>query len=395
MKTNGIALWASVACFVGAFGAIGACGSGTKNTPPAAGACGNAVVEAGEDCDDGNSNNTDTCDNSCHKVDKGCGVCGNGKVENCEACDAGKDNGVAGSGCTKDCKSDPNCGNGKVDAGEECDEGAMKNSSAPDATCTPSCKKPKCGDGIVQTGECCDDGPPAENMGKCGMDCKSGMNCGSGGAGGTGGAGGGGGFCMGAKTFAKVVSNQTNPQMAGTGLPSVWSYSGLIGAQAGKKMCQDVGADHVCTYTDVVAAEQAGELKNLPTNFTYWLHRATAVPDAKQPNKTCNAPADCGGADDCAGNKCVWKPGAGGRCNDWTYPTDHVSDGEWFRVFQQNDPTNAGGVQTGQLVYHFDADTTYDGTMNHTSNKSETTLGTSGSCGSKQRAILCCFPACP
>lgn len=40
--------------------------------------CGNGIVEAGEQCDDGNTNNTDSCRTNCTTNTP---VCGNGTVE--------------------------------------------------------------------------------------------------------------------------------------------------------------------------------------------------------------------------------------------------------------------------------------------------------------------------
>jgi len=79
--------------------------------------CGNSIVEPGEDCDDGNSINTDAC---------------------------------------VDCE-DAECGDGHIWAGvEECDDG---NSSDYDL-CTNACENSTCGDGIRQpsNGEECDMG---------------------------------------------------------------------------------------------------------------------------------------------------------------------------------------------------------------------------------------------
>ncbi len=398
MNWNKIALLGFAGVFAGAVGALGACGSGqngNKSSGSGNGVCGNAVVEGTEECDDGNANNSDSCKNDCTKNMGNPNLCGNGKLDTGEDCDDGKANGTNGDPCASNCVKAANskCGNGMPDAGEDCDEGA-KNSNDPTATCTLSCHKPKCGDGIIQGAECCDDGPQNEIMGKCKPDCS--CNGGQGGSGQGGQGGQGGDICANQKVFNKVVSNQTNPNMAGTGLPSVWSYKGLIGTTAGKALCQDVGADHVCSYAEIVKADGKGELANLPTNMTYWLHRTTNVPDPKLNNKACNSDPECGGADVCDGNTkiCAWKPGAGGRCNDWTYPTGHISDGEWFEVFQNGSAKNSGAVHTGNMAYHFDADTAYDGTGAHISNKSETTLGNSGACGGASRSILCCFPVC-
>src|SRR5205807_2566240 len=81
--------------------------------------CGNGVVEAGEECDDGNANDCDACSNGCTLV-TGCGdgvVCGN------EQCDDG--NGASCDGCSASCALEPGgrCGDGVVDAScnEQCD----------------------------------------------------------------------------------------------------------------------------------------------------------------------------------------------------------------------------------------------------------------------------------
>jgi cysteine-rich repeat protein len=71
--------------------------------------CGNGVVEDGEECDDGNTNDADACRNRCKKA-----VCGDGVVAaGLEECDDG--NTVPDDGCT-DCKTDgATCGASGVD----------------------------------------------------------------------------------------------------------------------------------------------------------------------------------------------------------------------------------------------------------------------------------------
>lgn len=58
--------------------------------------CGNTILEAGEQCDDGNANNNDSCTNSCiiHTPP----VCGNNIVEAWEQCDGGN---ACNTNCTK------------------------------------------------------------------------------------------------------------------------------------------------------------------------------------------------------------------------------------------------------------------------------------------------------
>lgn len=60
-------------------------------------ACGNGLLDQGEECDDGNLNNIDGCTNSCRT-----NVCGNGRVDANEQCD---DGGVSsGDGCSATCQ---------------------------------------------------------------------------------------------------------------------------------------------------------------------------------------------------------------------------------------------------------------------------------------------------
>jgi cysteine-rich repeat protein len=83
-------------------GAIAGCGGGGNGDPAPSATCGNAIVDPGEECDDGNN--------------------------------------AASDGCAPDCKKEvvgPQCGNGKIDAGEECDDG---NAFVGDG-CEPNCKK--------------------------------------------------------------------------------------------------------------------------------------------------------------------------------------------------------------------------------------------------------------
>jgi cysteine-rich repeat protein len=78
-----------------------------------AGQCGNGVLDAGEECDDGNDVSTDSC-NQCVAT-----VCGNGILDGDEECDDG--NPIDFDGCT-DCKVAV-CGDGVREGSEECDDG--------------------------------------------------------------------------------------------------------------------------------------------------------------------------------------------------------------------------------------------------------------------------------
>jgi cysteine-rich repeat protein len=79
--------------------------------------CGNEVVEAGEECDDGNLGEADGCTNACT-------ICGNNVIAGPEICDDG--NLTSGDGCDANCTPTA-CGNGVVFAPETCDDGNTAN----------------------------------------------------------------------------------------------------------------------------------------------------------------------------------------------------------------------------------------------------------------------------
>ncbi len=326
-------------------------------------------------------------------------VCGNGIVEAPEQCDDGPKNGMEGCGCNAVCTLDlcSPCGNGKVDVGEECDLG-MANSCVDGTTsnCTCVCKNEKCGDGIVQAGECCDDANGGGNaqMSKCTADCKGcknpndpGCKCVNGGA--VSVTAGSGSDCLQLKTFKGVVSSLANPAMQGGGMPLPLSYKGFVGALAAKALCQAIGADHVCSYDEVLKADGKSELKTLPANLSYWLYRTTLVPDYAKNNgmKTCTIDADCPLGDSCdpASKVCSWQPGKLGRCSEWSDPNDNAADGEWFATLPDK---SGGGVPKGSLSFHFFKDAAG---VPPPVCQDEKIVGCAGPC-SATRAILCCFP---
>ncbi|MFT3772004.1 MAG: DUF4215 domain-containing protein [Minicystis sp.] len=137
--------------FVGA-ATIPACGARSALIEPAskaASTCGDGVVDPGEECDDGNASNTDTCLTTCRFA-----RCGDGFVwQGVEGCDDA--NAVNTDACRNNCAI-PTCGDGVVDPGEECDDGNADDTD----DCTSRCFFAKCGDGFVHAGvEQCDGGP--------------------------------------------------------------------------------------------------------------------------------------------------------------------------------------------------------------------------------------------
>ncbi len=126
---------------------LGASGGGGGELPSKT--CGNALVDAGEECDDGNHDDADACLSTCKKA-----RCGDGIQSVHEACDDG--NTIDTDACRNDC-SLSTCGDGIVQSPEQCD-------SKDPNQCTPLCLVPSCGDGFVApASEACDRGPSNEN----------------------------------------------------------------------------------------------------------------------------------------------------------------------------------------------------------------------------------------
>ncbi|MEM6790153.1 MAG: DUF4215 domain-containing protein [Myxococcota bacterium] len=125
--------------------------------------CGDGLIQidAGETCDDGNSDAGDGCAADCATVETGFAcpvpnqpcvstiVCGDGVVFGTETCDDGNTN--AGDGCSAACA---------VEAGWKC--------NAPGTPCVADL----CGDGIIAGAEECEDGNPVPTSGDgCSDQC--------------------------------------------------------------------------------------------------------------------------------------------------------------------------------------------------------------------------------
>ena len=140
--------------------------------------CGDGFVQTGvEECDDGNFVNGDGCNNNCQLEPPNCG---NGSVDPGEQCDDG--NVIDGDGCSAICQLEvpANCGNGSVDPGEQCDDGNVIDGDGCSATCQLEAPA-NCGDGNVDPGEQCDDGNVIDGDG-CSAACQLEIpaNCGNG-----------------------------------------------------------------------------------------------------------------------------------------------------------------------------------------------------------------------
>lgn len=111
--------------------------------------CGDGTLDVGEQCDDGNMDDTDACTNRCRNA-----VCGDSIVRyGIEACDDGNTDNT--DSCLSFCAS-ASCGDGFVFAVvEDCDDGNLDDTDA----CLTDCSAASCGDGFLRAGfEDCDDG---------------------------------------------------------------------------------------------------------------------------------------------------------------------------------------------------------------------------------------------
>ena len=154
--------------------------------------CGNARLDAGEDCDPPNGS---WCTDRCLFSGSAAPLCGNGSLNYGEQCD--DRNAVSGDGCSDKCLAEGSkstgatCGNRDVALGENCDDGnaiagdgcssncVKEGTLVSEAWCRdqsgqvldtyPACARAVsvCGNGILETGEACD--PPA--AGVCTQAC--------------------------------------------------------------------------------------------------------------------------------------------------------------------------------------------------------------------------------
>lgn len=202
------------------------------------------------------------------------------------------------------------------------------NTSMPaDDDDTPPPPDPVCGDGVEEPGECTE-----ASAVYCPEDCPEP----------TGGSSTGTTACV---NFAGFVPS----------IPSVWQSGATTGFDAGGLLCEAMGFDHVCDYRELAAAVDKEELAALQIGETLWVHRTTVELVGKE-----NSGAELGG-----------------RCVDWTYGENTLSDGEYLEMTAEGP------------VFNLDSDTFYDGL-----DPSHAAPGVL-ECGGVMRGVPCCNPDCP
>ncbi|MEM9193762.1 MAG: hypothetical protein AAGF12_31595 [Myxococcota bacterium] len=93
--------------------------------------------------------------------------------------------------------------------------------------------------------------------------------------------------------------------LLGPELSSGWPFEGEVGLMAGENACRALGADHVCTYRELLGVSSA-QLAGIADGTKIWVHRlAVAVQDGV-----------------------VYQPHESARCRDWTYLSADRRDGE-------------------------------------------------------------------
>jgi len=151
-RTGGVILWSPDGSFKKAYGTSSLLEPiAVALIPAAAPFCRNEILEAGEECDDGNATSCDACSPAC-VLEFGCG---DGSACGAEECDDG--NADSCDACSPACTVE-SCGDGVlcIALGEACDDA----NTDPCDGCSPSCGPEACGNGVIDCQEECDDANP-------------------------------------------------------------------------------------------------------------------------------------------------------------------------------------------------------------------------------------------
>ena len=119
--------------------------------------CSNGIRDTNEQCDDGNTSNTDGCDVAC-------------KIEAEYFC-KGQGNAISTESCFKP------CGNGKRDLGEECDDGLLAGTSGDGCFMCKVETSKYCKNGDLATTDSCNNNLCGNNMQDPDEECDSPSGC--------------------------------------------------------------------------------------------------------------------------------------------------------------------------------------------------------------------------
>ncbi len=163
-RTGGVMLWNPDGSFKKTYGTTSLFEPiAVALIPAAAPYCANEILEAGEECDDGNPDPCDGCSAAC-VLEFGCG---DGSACGAEECDDG--NAGLCDGCSPACALET-CGDGVLCTalGEQCDDA----NTDPCDGCSPACGPEGCGNGVIDCQEECDDANPTacDGCSECRID---------------------------------------------------------------------------------------------------------------------------------------------------------------------------------------------------------------------------------
>lgn len=269
----------------------------------------NGVAGGGDDeeCDDGNANDDDGCDSACLDENLCSGGSPNGTQTGDEQCDDG--NAIQTDTCDNFCRR-TRCGDGTIQSpngrgqSEECDDG---NALAGDL-CSPTCltvTADECGNGVKETGEDCDDG---KRCTIAGQPCQFDADC-----------PGAGNLCRGAN-----IDGCTTP-------------SGCTPTQTPESTCNDAIDNDCDNLIDCADTSNCPNGTSCAANGRQCAAGTCACPGGEATETTCNDSADndCDGAVDCADSNCnglTCAPGKtcqGGACSSGSQCGDTVdNDGD-------------------------------------------------------------------
>lgn len=359
-------------------------------------ACGNNIVDQGEQCDGtaGSCPGGSVCSGTCVCPN----LCGNGALDSGESCDtAGIACGNPGDICNSSCQCvGPTCGDGTMQGSEECEFASQCDQSAGAQLCILChCQPvtgglPYCGDGILGSGELCDPGfaPIVPQVGCLGGVCSN--NClsccgdnikqGSETCDGSDGCSGlAGSTCNSTCSACNCPSGQSeNPVGSGHCCPNGTAWNGVACVACGNGVWEQPGEvcdptvpsscsfGQICNTTCTLCTCPAGTtLSNYhccPIGTVWNGHACSACGDGVK-----SAGEDCDPTDpDPTDQTCT--PIGGGSCTPTAVPADPIQAVNFLNALSSNDsiqeilsqqssyygPSGVGNTTTGSESFQTD-----------------------------------------